>query len=146
MRRLRPGDWIVLLGALAVPVTLALDWFEPARSGYDALGWLALALLLLIAGLGLVVVLLIAAGKRDAVNLPPAVFLAALTPFVLLITLVVVLMKPGDATGIAAGGWVGLLAMAVLTFGAWRSIGDERTDQRSRQIPLPPARPAPPAS
>lgn len=145
MRRLRPGDWIVLLGALAVPATLALDWFEPARSGFDALGRPVVAMLLLVAGLGLVVVLLIGAGTRDAVNLPPAVFLAALTPPVFLITLVVVLLKPGDATGIGGGGWLGLLAMAVLTVGAWRSIGDERTDQPSRRVPLPPARPAPPA-
>jgi len=145
VRRLRPGDWLVLLGAVAVPATLALDWFDPARSGYDALGWFAVALLVLIAALGLALVLLIAAGARDAVNLPPAVFLAALTPFVFLITLVVVLLKPGDATAVAAGGWLGLLAIAVLSIGAWRSIGDERTDQRSRQVPLPPARPAPPA-
>lgn len=145
MRRLRPGDWLLLLGALAVPVTLVLDWFQPARSGFDALGWLTVALLLLVAVLGLAVVLLIAAGTRDAVNLPPAVFLAALTPPVLLITLVVVLLKPGDATGIATGGWLGLLAVAVLTIGAWRSIGDERTDQASRQVPLPHARQAPPA-
>lgn len=145
MRRLRPADLLVLLGAVAVPVTLALDWFEPARSGYDALGWFAVALVLLIATLGLVVVLLLAAGTRDAVNLPPAVFLAALTPFVFVSTLVVVLLKPGDATGIAGGGWLGLLALAVLTLGAWRSIADERTDQRSRKVALPPARPAPPA-
>lgn len=145
MRRLRPGDLLVLLGALAVPLTLLLDWFEPARSGFDALGWPLVALLLLVAGLGLLLVLLIGVGARDAVNLPPAVFLAALTPPALLITLVVVLLKPGDATGIAAGGWLGLLALAVLTAGAWRSIGDERTDQAARQVPLPPARPAPPA-
>lgn len=145
MRRLRPGDLLVLLGALAVPLMLLLDWFEPARSGFDALGWPLVALLLLVAGLGLLLVLLIGVGARDAVNLPPAVFLAALTPPALLITLVVVLLKPGDATGIAAGGWLGLLALAVLTAGAWRSIGDERTDQAARQVPLPPARPAPPA-
>jgi hypothetical protein len=79
------------------------------------------------------------------VNLPPAVFLAALTPPVFLVALTVVLLKPGDASGIATGGWLGLLALAVLTIGAWRSIGDERTDQASRQVPLPPARQAPPA-
>jgi hypothetical protein len=145
MKRLRTGDWILLLGALAVPVTLVLDWFEPARSGFDALGWPAPALLLPVAALGLAVVLLIAAGTRDAVNLPPAVFLAALTPPVFLVALTVVLLKPGDASGIATGGWLGLLALAVLTIGAWRSIGDERTDQASRQVPLPPARQAPPA-
>ena len=39
--------------------------------------------------------MLIAIGARDAVNLPPGVFLAALMPLALIVTLVVTLLKPG---------------------------------------------------
>lgn len=145
MRRLRRADWLILVAAIAVPVTLSLDWFRPARTGWSALGWALLALIVATAALGILVVVLIASGARDAVNLPPAVFLAALTPFALLATLVVTLMRPGDATGIETGAWAGLVALAALKAGAWFSIRDERVDQPSRHVEPPPARPAPPA-
>ena len=146
MRRLRPADWLLLASAVAVPVTLTLDWFTPARTGWSALGWFLVALILLTAGLGLLVVLLLAIGARDAVNVPPAVVLMALTPITLLATLVVTLLKPGDATGIAAGAWAGLVALGALKAGAWFSMRDERLDQPARQVEPPPARPAPPTA
>ena len=72
MRRLRPADWLLLVSAVAVPVTLSLTWFTPTRTGWSALGWWLVALIVITAGLGLLVVILIAAGARDAVNVPPA--------------------------------------------------------------------------
>ena len=146
MRRLRPADWMLLASAVAVPVTLTLDWFTPARTGWSALGWFLLALILLTAGLGLLVVLLLAIGARDAVNVPPAVVLMALAPITVLATLVVTLLKPGASTGIAAGAWAGLAALAALKAGAWLSRRDERLDQPARRVEPPPARPAPPAA
>ncbi len=88
MRRLRRADWVMLVSAIAVLVTLFLDWFttaEPVPSGsvgyapldtgetgWSSLGWPALALILIAVALALAVVALIASGARDAVNLPPA--------------------------------------------------------------------------
>jgi hypothetical protein len=103
------------------------------------------ALILVTAGLGLLVVILLAAGARDAVNVPPAVVLMTLAPITLLATLVVTLMKPGNATGIEPGAWAGLVALGGLKAGAWLSMRDERLDQPSRRVEPPPARPAPPA-
>jgi len=74
------------------------------------------------------------------------VFLAALIPFTLIVTLIVTLLKPGSATGIDRGAWIGLVALACLKAGAWLSIRDERVDQPSRYVEPPPARPAPPAA
>lgn len=146
MRFLRPADWFLLVSAVAVPVTLSLDWFRPARTGWSALGWALLALIVVTAALALLVVVLIGAGARDALNVPPAVVLMALSPFTLLVTFVVVLLKPGGATGIAAGAWTGLTALGAVTAGAWLSMRDERIDQPARHVEPPPARPAPPAA
>jgi hypothetical protein len=146
VRRLRLADWLLLVSAIAVPLTLSLDWFTPERTGWSALGWVLVALILFTAGLGLLVVVLLAIGTRDAVNVPPGVVLMALAPFTLLATLVVTLLKPGDAAGIAAGAWAGLAALAALKAGAWLSMRDERLDQPARQVDPPPARPAPPAA
>lgn len=146
MRWLRPADWLVLMSAVAVPVTLSLDWFRPARSGWSALGWALLALIVATVALALLLVALIASGTRDAVNLPPGVFLAAITPLTFLVTLVVTLLKPDGATGLAAGAWAGLAALAALTATAWLSLRDERIDQPARQVAPPPARPAPPTA
>ena len=147
--RLRPADWLLLIAAIAVPITLGLDWFTTPgghESGWSSLGWVTLALILLTVVLGLATVVLIAVGSRDAVNLPPGVFLAALIPFALLVTLVVTLLKPGAATGIDSGAWIGLIALVALKAGAWLSIRDERVDQPARYVEPPPARPAPPAA
>ena len=147
--RLRPADWLMLVSAIAVPVTLGLDWFttpDGHETGWSSLGWPTLALILLTVALGLATVVLIAVGARDAVNLPPGVFLAALIPFTLIVTLIVTLLKPGSATGIDSGAWIGLVALACLKAGAWLSIRDERVDQPSRYVEPPPARPAPPAA
>jgi len=163
LRRLRPADWLVLWSALFAAASLSADWFHvdavplapdavgyaplgSGMTGWDALGWATVALILLTTALGLALVALIAAGSRDAVNLPPGVFLAAITPLALLVTLVVTLSKTGGRTTLDDGGWVGLGAMAALAAGAWLSLRDERTNQPSRQVEQPPARPAPPAA
>lgn len=146
MRRMRRSDWCLLVSALAVPLTLSLDWFSPAATGWSSLGWALVALIVLTAGLGLATVVLIAAGTRDAVNVPPAVVLMALAPFTLLVTLVVTLLKPGDATGLEPGALAGIVALGALKASAWYSMRDERLDQPARQVEPPPARPAPPAA
>ena len=145
MRRLRPADWLLLVSAVAVPVTLSLTWFAPTRTGWSALGWWLVALIVITAGLGLLVVVLIAAGARDAVNVPPAVVLMALAPITFLAAFVVTLLKPGNATGIEPGAWAGIVALGGVKAGAWLSMRDERLDQPSRRVEPPPARPAPPA-
>ena len=35
--RLRPADWLILVSAIAVPVTLGLDWFT-TPDGHET-GW-----------------------------------------------------------------------------------------------------------
>ena len=147
--RLRPPDWLILGSALGVLVDLGLDWFttpDGRETGWSSLGWVTLALIIVTVLLGLATVVLIAIGARDAVNLPPGVFLAALIPFTLIVTLIVTLVKPGSATGIDSGAWIGLVTLAALKAGAWFSIRDERVDQPSRYVEPPPARPAPPAA
>ena len=163
MRRLRRADWLVFWSALFAAASLSIYWFRVAPSplpagwvgyaplpahdtGWDALGWGTVALILVTAALALVLVVLIASGARDAVNVPPGVFLCALTPLTFLVTLIVTLVKLGGGTTLETGGWVGVGSLAFLTAGAWLSIRDERVDQPSRHVEPPPARPAPPAA
>lgn len=162
MRRLRPADWLVLWSALFGAASLSIFWFQtdapplPAgyvgyapldthATGWSALGWAAVGLILATCALGLVLVVLIGMGARDAVNLPPAVFLAAISPLTLLVAVIDTAATAGGRTSVETGGWVGLASLAALTLGAWLSIKDERMDQPSRQVAPPPARPAPPA-
>jgi len=161
--RLRPADWLVLWSALFAAASLSIYWFRTApaplprgwvgyapsdtySTGWDALGWGTVALILLTTALALVLVVLVAAGARDAANLPPGVFLAALSPLTLLIVLFVTVVKVGGLTSLETGAWAGLAALLALTVGAWLSLRDERTDQPSRQVTPPAPRPAPPAS
>jgi hypothetical protein len=148
VRRLTPADLLVLLAAVALVALMALPWFSDGAgdeiTGWGGLGWAAPALVVLTLVLALATVALLAAGARDGVNVPPAVFLAALAPITTLVTLVAVALKPGDATAIEPAAWAGVLLLALLTVGAWRSMADERVRRPTRRVDPPPARPAPP--
>ncbi len=173
-RRLRPADWLCIIASVALLVLLGLEWvsgsggqstnvlngpavagvFERTQSGYAALGWFVVALLV-VAALGGVVLAALTAIPR----MPDAYAVAVqvlLTPFALLVTLVLLvelLLQPGlgvgapnAAVGLEWPAYAGLLATALIFVGAWRSMADERTDARHMQVTPPPARPAPPAT
>lgn len=171
MSRLRSGEWLALLAALALFGVLFGRWFDvdlgtgPGaegsyrmlvddlhRSGWGALGWfLDLLLALVIAG-----GVLLAA--TTVLRLSPAVPVAvavvtwsagALTWFILLF---VVLSQPD--LGIGAGNrlvaieplaWIGLLLAALVPTGAFLAIRDERTDAPESVYEPPPAQPLPDA-
>jgi hypothetical protein len=148
VRRLRAGDWLALAATIGLAVTLALDWFSGPggnQTGFDALPVIVLALVLLCIVLNLVLCALLAAGALDAFNLPPGVALCVVAPLMTLVLVLVTLMKPGDATGIEAAGWIGLACALLMTIGDFWSIKDERRDAPDRAVTPPPARPAPPA-
>lgn len=160
--RLRAGDWLLLVSALALLVLLVLDWFSaesagtaaPETSGWSSLGWFVVALLVVTIALALVTVALLAAGAGDALNLKPAVVLAVLAPLTFLVLAVRVLVAqpglgaglPDEAVAVELAGWLGLLAALLLAAGAWISLHDERTDARGREFTPPEPRPAPPAT
>ena len=148
MRRLRPAEWVALLASIGLAVTLGLDWFSaPAgvtHTGFDALPWLVLALVLLCIALNAALWLAFAVGAVDVFNLVPGVALAVLAPLTTALLLLVTLLKPGDATGIEAAGWAGLACALLMTGADLASLRDERRTGYGRVSEPPPARPAPP--
>ena len=135
-------------GALAVGYAeLRLD-----SSGWGALGWLTIALLISCVAAGLLLVTMIAAGATDVYALVPSVVLVVFGLPALIVLLVVVLFKPGlgadlsnGAVALEPAGWAGIGCAVLLVVGGLQSFRDERTTGADRIYTRPPARPAPPA-
>jgi hypothetical protein len=51
---------------------------------------------------------------------------------------------PDEGVDVRLPAYLGLVAMAVIVIGGWRSMADERTDASESAYTPPPARPAPP--
>jgi hypothetical protein len=165
LRRLRTGELLVAAGAVALVGLLFLDWFEvgtrarvtetagrfveaePSASGWSALGWLLVVVL--VVAIGLAVWLVVATAGDAAVSQPVAagVLLSALAPLALIaLAIRVAVAQPGDdrVVGARLPAYLGLAALALLVAGAWRSIADERTGAPESAYTPPPPRPAPP--
>jgi hypothetical protein len=165
LRRLRAGEWLAAAGAIALVAVLFLEWFEerlparvsetagrfvradPGASGWSSLGWLMVALLVVVIALA---AWLVVATTSDAPVSQPvmaAVLLSALAPLVLVaLAIRVTVAQPGadDTMAVQAGGYLGLAALALVVAGAWRAIADERTGAPESAYAPPPPRPAPP--
>jgi len=154
MRRIRLGEALMGIGAIALFALLFADWFHGggiSASGWSSLGWALDALLVVVIGLALTTVVLTAAGARPAIALGPAVLTVVLTLITLLVALVRVLITQpalglglgNDAVSVQVAGYLGLLALAVSGAVAWIAIGDERTDAPDSAYTPPPPRPVP---
>jgi hypothetical protein len=139
--RLRPGDWLALGSACWLFAMLFLDWFGH-RSGWASAGWALVALLVLCASLG-VWLAVAAAVTTTAHAIAACVFAAALAPIGFLVTLIRLLTA---GAGVDAGAYLGLAAVAVLSFGAWWAMKDDRARVAGSESGPPAARPAPPAA
>jgi hypothetical protein len=144
LSRLRPYDRLALAGAIALAVLLALNWFflstPDARvgaheSGLRSLGWFAT---LLVVGAILTTVAMAVATATQRAHAWPIVLTVisvALGVFATLAIAIRLVAQPG--LGVEAGNadvevqlpaYLGLLASLVMTYGAARAMGDERTD------------------
>ena len=166
LTRLRPGELIALLGALALAVLLGLDWFAVStpvadlrahESGIRSLGWLAT--LLVLAAIALALALALVTATQRAAGLPVVLGVLTVTAAILATLAIAIRLVLQPGLGIGAGNadvdlrWpavAGLLAALTLLAGAWRSMADERTDapdslaQRREVLGAAGVRPAPP--
>jgi hypothetical protein len=160
--RLRKGEIVVGLGAVALLVSLFLDWFEPAdapETGWESLGWLALLPLVVTIALGLALVVATVAERTPALPLALGVIVV---PWALLACLAIVvrlIAQPG-ANAVVEVLWpayLGLAGAAAALAGAWIALADERTDTKQSRAqteralsvrgeprPVPPPRDTPP--
>jgi hypothetical protein len=146
--RLRGGELLAGAGAVVLVVSLFLEWAGPAgESGWDALGWLVLALvaIALLCAAGLVI---LTAADRPVTHIVAAAVLSATVAPVALLALALraLVFQPGPnaVTTVEYGAWIGLAGAALLAIGAWWSLADERTDAPESAYVPPAPRPAPP--
>lgn len=154
MSRIRAGEALTAIGAIALFVLLFADWFKGggvSRSGWSSLGWALVVLLVVVIVVALVVVASTVARAKPAIIVGSAVMAAALGIVTLLVALIRVLITQpdldlglgNDAVGIQAAGYLGLLALALTAAGAWITLADERTGSPESAYTPPPPRPVP---
>ena len=123
--RLRGGEWIAGVGAVALLASLFLGWYSGA-SAWEAFSVLDVVLVLLaLVPLALVVL----QATRESPSLPVAFSVVATLAGALATLLILyrILNQPGpnDRVAVELGAWIGLAAAAVATAGGWRSLREE---------------------
>ena len=155
MSRLRAGEWIAVAGAGALLVTLFLPWFGVVHidstgswgSGWDALGWLVVAVALGAIGCAAWLAIANATGGPVAQSVAASVLTATagtLAFVVLALRTLVFQPGPNELIVLRYGAWLGLLAAVVLAVGGWQALKDERTGAPESAYAPPEPRPAPP--
>jgi hypothetical protein len=152
LTRLRTGELLAGVSAVALLALLFADWFG-GESGWETM---TVARVVLVATVLMALTLVVLTVTARPVAMPVAagvttVGLAALA--VLLVVYRVVVNEPGPnaAVDLDPGAYLGLAAVLGIAAGAWRSMGDERTQapasvrQTERVLAVRGApRPAPP--
>lgn len=158
--RLRFAEKVAGVSALALLGFLFLEWFAsgpeggwtsytPALgdlSGWDSLGWLALALCVLTIAAGLALPLVFGTQESPVLPLSAAIAAMLIGGLAVIALLVQVVLQPGpdEIVTVKSGWWLGLLAAAGVARGGFLSMRDEYLPG----VPLADVelRPAPPAS
>jgi hypothetical protein len=161
LRRVRAGEWVALVGAIGLLVTLFADWFglAPAargngdhqESGWAALGWALDVLLVVAIAAGLATALTVALRQTPAWSVAAGVLTAGLGTIAFLVLLLrVVLFQPGFGAGlpnelvdVQAAAYVGLVFCALIPVGGMLALRDERTGAPDSAYTPPPPRPVP---
>jgi drug/metabolite transporter (DMT)-like permease len=129
--RLRAGEWLAGIAAIAIVVALALPWYgararEATVTGFESFTVIGI-LLVLAAAVGIALVVLQA--TRDSPTLPVAFGVLTVTVGVLATLLVLyrLINEPGpdEFLDVRAGAWLGLAATALMTAGGWLSLAAE---------------------
>jgi hypothetical protein len=160
--RLRVGEWVAAIGAVGLLATLFADWFSVDTppglhligtlhtTGWASLGWLLVALLVIVALGGLGITYMTLARTSPAWPVGMSVLTIAVGGLTFLILLVRVLTQPGLGASlpnrlvvVEAPAYLGLLFTALIPVGAWLALRDERLDAPESAYTPPPARPVP---
>jgi hypothetical protein len=148
MRRLRAGEWLAGVGAVALLATLFGDWVGPrGETGWSSLGWLVLVVALAAVVCAAWLVIATVVGRPVAQVVAGAVLTAttgSLAFVVLALRTLIFQPGPNDLVDLRYGAWLGVLSAAMLAVGGWWAIADERTDAPESAYTPPAPRPAPP--
>jgi hypothetical protein len=140
LRRLRAGEWLAAIAAVALVVSLLLPWYDDT-SGFAALSVIDV-LLVLIAAVAFTLAILQATQTTQALPVAFGVLTVVTGAIGVLLVLFRLIDMPGELSGVAAGAWLGLAATVALTAGGWMSIANEHVPHLPPG-PEPELRPAP---
>lgn len=140
MSRLRGGELLCLLGAIAVTVSLILPWYQSPIGNLDLWDTFGPGAALLLAALAAALATVTAALTERQSTAPPvstAVWCVLLGLIGSIAAIVRVLERPEHASALCGGAWFGLGGALGILVGAWLVLRDERPSR------YPPARPEP---
>jgi hypothetical protein len=153
IRRLRFGEKLAALSALALFGFLFLDWFGLAGTrgvaGWDSLGWLALALCVLAIAAGLVLPFVVAFYESPVLPVLTAIVTVLLGGLAAIAVIAEGIFQPGDSatTIVLSGYWLGLIAAAGIARGGFLSMREEYLPGVAvKEVEVRPAPPAVPAA
>ena len=129
LRRLRSGELLAAVSAAGLFLAMFLDWFG-GRSAWEALT-IGRVLLVAVIALALTLVVLTVTARPVAMATSAGSITVGVAALVLLWLLFrIVVDEPGPDAGhaIGAGAYLGLVLVFGCAAGAWRALGDERTD------------------
>jgi hypothetical protein len=127
LRRLRLGEWLALVGGVALIVALALPWYEvggETATGYEALTVIDV-LLTLLALLALSLPLLQATRHSPALPVGAAVLIAAWGIVGVLLVLFRLVDDPFTGSSLQIGAWIALAAAVAIEAAGWVSLDNE---------------------
>ena len=144
LKRLRTGEALALVGAVALTVLLCFDWFflstPDARvgaheSGWRSMGWPITLVLVVTIGVALAMVFTTVSSRAQGLPIVLTVFTCVLGLLATLLVAIRLIAQPG--LGVDAGNvdveiepaaFLGLLSTSAILAGGWISQLDERTD------------------
>jgi hypothetical protein len=154
MSRMRAGEWLALVGAVALLVLMFFDWFALAAAdgqhimlnsgsltGWSTLGWFMDALVALAIFGGLALSYMTVKRASPAWPVGASVLTWVLGSIIFLVLLVrVTIAQPGpDAlVDVTAAAYLGLVAAALVPLGGFLSLRDERTGSAEARAYTPP--------
>jgi hypothetical protein len=149
VRRLRIGEWAMVVSGLALVVSLFLSWYhvDVAGASPDSLtGWAAFSVTdILLALLGLAAVATAVVVSRSS-TAAPGIAYESLVLLVALVGLVLGLVRlldpPGRYLDARGGAWLGVLALLALVGSCLVAMRDERLSPDERPtdttgVPIP---------
>jgi hypothetical protein len=144
-RRLRSGELLALLGAIAIVVALTRRWYVAPQgdlNAWDTFGPTIVLLMLAAAG-GLVLALATVTERTTALPVAAAVWGTLLGVVGVIAAVIRLLERPDHATALCAGTWIAFGGALLVAVGSWQSMRDERPGLYAPAEP--PVQPTPPA-
>ncbi len=154
MSRVRAGEWVAAIGAVALLVLSFLNWFAvgfttpggaevsgPGVSAWSALGWFAdvLVAVLVLGGLALSYMTIKRASPAWPVGAGVLTWLLGSLIFLVLLVRVTITQPGADVlVSVQLPAYLGLVAAALVPVGGFLSLRDERLDTPEARAYTPP--------